>query len=118
MKKLRKADFLVICIAVIVLLVCVVFPQGGKSASVYVDGVLYKKIPLDENSAITVKSDYGENTVAVKDGKVYVESSDCKNALCQKNSISKAGQSIVCLPNRLSIIIEGNNKEREADILL
>ena len=115
---MRKADFLVICIALIVLLGCVVFPEGGKSASIYVDGVLYKKIPLDENSTIVVKSDYGENTVAVKDGKVYIEDSDCKNTLCRKNSISKTGQSIVCLPNRLSIIIEGNNKEREADILL
>ena len=115
---MRKADFLVICIALIVLFICTVFPHGGKSANVYVDGVLYKKISLEENSKAVIKTDYGENTVVVKDGRVYVQSSDCKNALCQKNSISKSGQSIVCLPNRLSIIIEGNNKEREADILL
>ena len=118
MNKLRKADFAVVFLAAAVLLVSLFIPRGGKSASVYVDGKLYTRLSLDKNTSVRVESDYGENTVVVENGKVYVKESDCANKLCQKNSISKAGQSIVCLPNRVSIIIEGSKKESEADILL
>ena len=115
---MRKADFLVACVALAVLLISVFFSGNGKSARIYVDGEFYSEISLEKDMKTVIKSKYGENTVVVKDKSVYVESSDCKNGLCQKNAIKSAGQSIVCLPNRLSIIIEGNKRESEADILL
>ena len=53
------------------------------------------------------------NAEYVKDGKVYVEHSDCKEQLCvHQTPITKDGGSIVCLPNRVVIRVE--NREIDA----
>ncbi len=47
------------------------------------------------------------NTVIIISGEVYVEKASCKNQICVKTGkISKEGESIVCLPNRVIIEIE------------
>lgn len=49
-------------------------------------------------------------TLLVEDGCVRVMSSDCPNQDCVHTAaISRAGQSIVCLPARLSITLSGVN---------
>lgn len=51
--------------------------------------------------------DLGTNHVIIKDSSVKMESSDCKNQICVKHKeISKKGESIVCLPNKVIIEIE------------
>lgn len=48
------------------------------------------------------------NIVEIKNGSVSVSEASCKNQVCVRHgSISRAGESIVCLPNRLVITIEG-----------
>lgn len=43
------------------------------------------------------------NTVVIKNKKVYMLDSDCKNQICvNTGEISKKGESIVCLPNRVT----------------
>ena len=43
------------------------------------------------------------------DGAVYVTSSDCPNQDCvHSGAISRAGQSIVCLPARVAVTLEGS----------
>ena len=49
------------------------------------------------------------NEVVIKGGEVYVSEASCKNQICVKRGhISKAGESIVCLPNRLVVRIENS----------
>ena len=44
----------------------------------------------------------------IKDGTVDMVEASCKNQICvHEGKISRSGQSIVCLPNRVSIVIEG-----------
>ena len=51
------------------------------------------------------------NTVRIKGGKVSVTEASCKNQVCVKHAaISAAGESIVCLPNRLVVSIEGSGE--------
>ena len=50
-------------------------------------------------------------------GEVFVTGADCPDKLCEKASIDKSGESIVCLPNRLSVTVEGEN-EKEVDVIL
>ena len=115
---MKKADFIVVGFVAVLLLVWGVFTSGGEKVSIYVDSEVYKTISLKENTTINIETQYGKTTVVIDEGKVFIKETDCPNKLCQKGVISKAGQSIVCLPNRVSILIEGKTKESEADVLL
>ncbi len=47
------------------------------------------------------------NVVEIKGGEVKVTEASCKNRVCVKHgSISRTGETIVCLPNRLVVRIE------------
>lgn len=62
---------------------------------------------LDEDDECTQYTYY--NVVKISGGKVSVSSASCRNQVCVRHgSISKAGESIVCLPNRLVVSIEGS----------
>lgn len=59
----------------------------------------------------------GKNTIEIKDGKVRMTEADCPNHLCIRQGwASFSGQSIVCLPNELSVIITG--ADDAADFIL
>lgn len=52
------------------------------------------------------KIELSGNTVIIKDGTAYMHDADCKNQICVKHKkISKNGESIICLPNRVIIEI-------------
>ena len=47
------------------------------------------------------------NTVVIENGEVYMKDADCKNRVCVKQGIIvKTGESIVCLPNRVTAEIK------------
>ena len=115
---MKKADFIVLCFVIVLLLVCGLIKTEGEEVSICVNGEAYKTLSLKENTKVDIETEYGKTTVVVENGEVYIKETDCPNKLCLKSAISKAGQSIVCLPNRVSILIEGKTKETEADVLL
>lgn len=50
------------------------------------------------------------NLLSVSDGKVVVESADCKDQICVRHkSVSSKGESIICLPHRLVVEIVGDD---------
>ena len=56
------------------------------------------------------------NTVEIKSGSVSVTEASCRNQVCVRHgAISRPGESIVCLPNRLVVTIEGSGKGGEYD---
>ena len=115
---MKKADFIVLGFVLVLLLAWGVTTSGGEEVSIFVNSEVYKTLSLKENTTINIETEYGKTTVVIADGEVFIKETDCPNKLCQKGAISKAGQSIVCLPNRVSILIEGKTKETEADVLL
>jgi hypothetical protein len=68
--------------------------------------------PGDENRVIDVEGPLGVTRVIIEDGEVWVEESPCREKICIKmGKIKRAGEQIVCVPNRVIVEIEG---EREA----
>lgn len=114
---MKKGDICLIIIAVIFLVLWLVPKDGGGEAKVYVNGKLKTQLSLDKDCEFTVESKFGKNTVTVKDGNIYISHADCPDKLCQKGKITSSGESIVCLPNRLSIVIE-NTKKSKTDVIL
>lgn len=115
---MKKGDFLVVALAVVLMLFWVLMSHRGGVAAIYVDGELYKSVPLSENAHIVVESEFGTNTVVIKNSVVTITDSDCENKLCEAEHISETAHSIVCLPNRLSVIIEDSKSNDETDVIL
>ena len=113
--RFRKWDLL--AIAATLLLGAVVFMaflprNSGDSAvvQVYQAGKLVFEAPIDEDNVFAVEGEYC-NSVVIRDGKVYIEESNCPGKDCvHSGSISQPGRSIVCLPNRVEIRITGQSE--------
>ena len=85
--------------------------RTGDRVFVYVDGVLTGEYPLSEDALIDISGyDDGVNTLRILDGEAYMEEASCPDKLCiHQGKAYKAGQSIVCLPNRVVIKITGKD---------
>ena len=115
---MKKGDVFVIVIAVVLAVAWMLISHEGSVAAIYVDGELYKRIPLSEDSEVVVESEYGTNTVVIKDGEVSVVDASCDGKDCEAETISETAHSIVCLPNRLCIMIEKAKTENETDVIV
>ena len=69
--------------------------------------------PLDAQTTVQVSGPLGDTVVSIRDGSVRVLSSPCPEQICVKSGrISRPGQWIACLPNRVFISIRGRPKEQ------
>ena len=111
--KFCKADILAIAmVAALAILVSIIFwtsvgSEEGNMVMIYQEGKLIQELSLDHDTEFVIEGDY-ENVVTVKDGKAAITKSDCPGTDCVHSGwIREAGRSIVCLPNRVEIRIEG-----------
>ena len=111
---IKPLDF-VMALAILLLAVLIYFvPSKSTSDSlcIYVDGKLYRCVNLNEsqNEEIEVRKDFGVNKIVIDGGRVRVKESTCDNRLeIKAGEIDKAGQSLICIPNRLVVTIEGKD---------
>jgi len=113
-KKIRNDLILIFSILALALACFLVFKacaKEGTTVLITVDGEVYKSLPLDTDTVVEVISgDKGEykNTVTVKDGRVSVSYANCPDGICESHrSIKHKGESIVCLPHKLVVTVEG-----------
>ncbi len=116
---MKKGDYVVIVVlAVIIFLSFLVFlPEKGEGKSttavIKVDGELYKEIKLTDNynNFIEINSKFGYNKIDILGKRVKITEADCEDKLCKNmGEIESPGQSLVCLPNRLIVYIEGDTE--------
>lgn len=102
---MKKGDFIIIVAVIgICLLLFLLFPfKKGKTVTVKKDN----KTVYSENLNKDNNVDLGNNTVIIKSGEVYMKEANCKNQICvHTGKISKSGESIVCLPNKVVVLIK------------
>jgi hypothetical protein len=114
--KIGDKIILLIVVVSLVLGIGIRLTHNGNSSKyvvIIVDGKLYQKIPLFKDlkkSIMMIKSNEGYLFLEIVQDKVRVIDSTCPDKLCIKQGwISHIGESIVCLPNRISISITGGN---------
>ncbi len=82
--------------------------KPGAQFRVMVDGKLYGTYSLLEEREIVVTQESGTNTIRVGDGAVWMAEADCPDGYCvRQGKRSRKNQTIVCLPHKLVIEVEG-----------
>jgi len=67
----------------------------------------------DADQVLEVPGPLGNNRVVVRDGSVFVAAAPCANQICVKTGrVSRPGQWIACLPNRVFVAVEGAGEEQ------
>lgn len=91
-------------------------------AEITVNGEFYSKIPLSAHKGeqiIDINIDEHINKIIIKDNTIRMIEADCADSLCiYQGEISRVGQSLVCLPNKVMIEIKGKVEEDEDDVIL
>ena len=84
--------------------------------AVYQDGQRIADYSLREDQTLAIPWDEEYyNLLLIENGEASITDADCPDQLCvRQRSISRKGESIICLPHRLVIQIE-SNEESELD---
>lgn len=80
-----------------------------ETICVYVEDILLYQVNFGEEKYIKLDN----NLVKIEKNYVEIIEANCKDNLCVGKKIESAGQSIVCLPNKVIVTIEGKNEEDE-----
>ncbi|MDR0880657.1 MAG: NusG domain II-containing protein [Clostridioides sp.] len=118
---LKKRDrwlILAIIVAIAVFFAINASENTKKTAKieVYVDNKIYKSIPVGKNEEFKVETKAGYNVVRVHDGGVEIVDASCPDKVCVHTGfINKQSQNIVCLPNKVSIVLTGTEADENSD---
>lgn len=86
----------------------------GNIAIISVNGKEVKEVDLSVEETFDLKTEYGNNTIQIKDGVISVCEADCPDKLCVRHGgLRNKYDAIVCLPNK--IVIEYKNSSGEID---
>ena len=101
---MKKGDFIVIgalcAVTAIIFLILNLSSKPSVTVTVSQNNKIVYEGKIDEDKQIKLES----NTVVIKNGEVFMKEATCKNKICVKHKkISKSGESIVCLPNRVTV---------------
>lgn len=114
---MKKADWILIsCIvflAGIFWLWCSIdrSTQNGGQVVITINGKEYQRLTLTESTRIELPAKDGNSVLVISDGKCYMESAYCPDQICVKHKpIQAKGESIICLPYKIVISIEGSGE--------
>ena len=107
------ASLLALCIALLIAML--VFRRGGDYVEVEIDGVPRDKYSLAINGEYNV----GEgNTLVIENGEAYMSYADCPDRVCVKRGrVRYVGQSIICLPNKVTVTVRGQASSGGVDLV-
>jgi hypothetical protein len=92
-----------------------VLPEG-REAQIEVNGRLVYILPMESNRMVTVEGPKGKTVIEIKDHRLRVTESPCRNKICIKQGWVESG-AIVCLPNRVIITIGDGEHNKIVDAI-
>ena len=121
---MKKRDLILIACALLLAGALYAFSQltlGTKASSVVVtvDGSEVLRRPLAmEDSYVVEQADGSRNVIRVEGGAVYMQEANCRDGLCiRQGRMKNAAKTIVCLPHKLVVRLEGDAPQPEDDEL-
>ncbi|MBQ9748599.1 MAG: NusG domain II-containing protein [Clostridia bacterium] len=106
----RKNDVILaiaLLLAVTVLGSCYFLFRGeGDTVRVTVGRELFGTYSLDTDRVVEIRTGDALNILVIRDGRAYMETASCPDGICTAHRpISRDGESIVCLPNRVVVTV-------------
>ena len=99
----------IVLVAIVILLFVLLFRKTGEYAVVEVNGSVVGEYSLSKDGTYVLNG--GTNTLIIENGSAYLVDSQCPDHTCEKRGkVKYVGQSIICLPNKLSVAIKGNSE--------
>ena len=89
--------------------------EQGSQVIVFQDGVEQGRYLLSEEQEVEIvfnqESQEGKNILRIRDGSADMIYADCPDQLCvNQKEIDKVGETIVCLPHKIVVEVEGENQ--------
>lgn len=95
--------------SVALLLVTTLSREAGEAVVVEIDGVTVATYSLSQNGEYSLNG--GTNVLVIENGQAYLNYSNCPDHTCERTGkIQYVGQSIICLPNKLTVTIKGDGE--------
>lgn len=116
---LQKKDWILIMVVVLVAGLAFLMHEfiGGRGAgcvTVKVEGKLQGVYSLSKDRTVEING--GTNILKIRNGIADMTEADCPDKLCvNQKAVSKNGESIICLPNKVVVTIDSSeNSEFDA----
>ncbi len=113
---IKTGDILLMSVILITAVFLIFLPLFAKSSATA--EILFshtgevRTVSLDQSQEFDIISQGIRLTVCVKDGEIFVSDSTCRDGICRgTHPISRAGQSIVCLPAGVVVRVLGEEVE-------
>ena len=90
----------------------------GDTVLVSVDGDVWGEFPLNEDVELEIPgANGGYNILVIKDGQAHVAQASCPDGICAAHRpISRDGESIICLPNKVVVELRATG-QNQPDII-
>ena len=115
-KKKRNDIIFIVSLLVAVSLIGLVYyfcRAEGSYILVEVDGKTFGEYSLASEIELDIPSKNGFNRLVIKDGRASVIEASCPDGICSAHRpISKVGESIVCLPNKVVVRVTGASEDQ------
>lgn len=87
--------------------------ETGIQVVITIDGEEYQRYSLTEDIRLELPTFHGNSVLVISDGSCFMESAHCPDQICVKHKpIQVTGESIICLPYKIVISIEGGNEKK------
>lgn len=95
-----------------------IFSKGETRAVITCGGETAGIISLRQDGEYSFP-ETGDMVFTVLNGKISVTESGCHDKICVRTgSISRAGEAIICVPNRTAVTVENDSEENGVDVVL
>lgn len=109
-----RCDIVVVAVILAIALLTFLIPyyinekRAGSKVIILQNGEETGSYNLSENNTVIVcGEDGGYNLILISNSEVRVTDADCPDKLCiRQREISRNGESIICLPHKLVVMIE------------
>jgi hypothetical protein len=121
---MKKNDFILIGILLIIAVISygamTIWQKSNTLDEAYVEvklnGEIYGTYPLDEDLIQVIETADGEyNTLVIENGQASISEATCPDKICVNHrAVHYAGESVICLPHKLTVTVVGG-EESEID---
>ena len=115
-KKKYRRDLMIVGALLMAALLALLVIRNRQEAETGTDAVAVVRTddgeevyPLNKDGVFSLNG--GTNTLVIENGEAWVSEADCPDKICMgMGKISKNGEFIACLPNRVIIVVEGGEE--------